>query len=494
MIIVVNPSGSAGHSFKGLQAYCAHDAGSSDSSERVAWSSTRNIEAPPEQAWKVMAATASMADELKAEAGVRAGRKTKHGPVMHLVMSYTDGEPTDRKSVERDVDQMLSKLGADPAKMRGKSKPSRKQFANEHQVQMWAHEDTDAFHVHVSINTVHPEHGIRLPTSNNYRKLQRWALAYSKEKGTDHLTPAREENVETRKQGEYVKHPNRKNRKAFEEARALEAVTGSKERAALILKEQKKKDKAVFDAGRALKIRHREDLKQIEQRYLDSIKKAAKLRKAELNRAKSDVREKYRPVWRELSDKQAHELETFMALEKSFFGRTKNILSVMRSKGADEKSHLARAFRIISNRNERRAYLEKAQLRERQAVQLQVNSELIEAKERGAKQESKRLAANRKAFREDVANLRSKHFEEKKKHGSSWKQRNLDRYNVLKSVVRNRDGLNLQASFDEASKTNADRDEIDGLIEEFGLNVESSSEHHNQSAFENVSKPLILKR
>jgi len=43
MIVVINPSGAAGHSFKGLHAYCAHDAGNAQTTERVDWMETRNL-------------------------------------------------------------------------------------------------------------------------------------------------------------------------------------------------------------------------------------------------------------------------------------------------------------------------------------------------------------------------------------------------------------------------------------------------------------------
>ena len=143
MIVVINPSGSAGRSFKGLHAYCAHDPDRADTSERVEWMDTRNIAAnDPEQAWKVMVATAGAQNELKRAAGVRAGRTSKDGAVMHVIMSFHEDEPSDPASMKEAADDFLSKFGVDPAKMRGKSKPSRRQFADEHQVIMYAHRDT----------------------------------------------------------------------------------------------------------------------------------------------------------------------------------------------------------------------------------------------------------------------------------------------------------------------------------------------------------------
>ena len=70
MIVVINPSGSAGQSFKGLHAYCAHDQDRANTSERVDWIETRNVAAnDPAQAWKIMAATARAQNDIKRAAG-----------------------------------------------------------------------------------------------------------------------------------------------------------------------------------------------------------------------------------------------------------------------------------------------------------------------------------------------------------------------------------------------------------------------------------------
>lgn len=477
MIIVVNPSGAPGHSFKGLAAYCSHDAATSDSSERVAWTSTRNIEVEPEQAWRVMSATANMADTLKAEAGVQAGRKTKLGPVMHLVVSFVDGEPTDQKSVERQIDSMLGKLGVDPSEMRSKNKPKRRQFASEHQVQMWAHEDTGSFHVHLSINTVHPEHGIRLPSSNNYRKLQRWALAYSKAHGTDHHTPAREENVQARRQGEYVKHPDRPHRKAFEEQRLLTSSLGSEERAKVILKEQKAKDRAVYETGRALKQSLASERQDIEVRYLKAIAQSARLRRRDDNRAKADIREQFRPVWRELADKQVHETEIFETLEKTLFGRTKNILKAVQETGLDKDSNLARAFRVISSSDSRRDRLERSQARERGAVQAQVDQALADSVRSSRAMDEERCSDSRTEFRFAMEAFRSRREKALSDHGAAWRQRNLERRAVLKAANSIAGEVSsVRLAFNDVKSTRASYEaEVHSIIEEFGLEFDRAA-------------------
>ena len=59
-----------GTSFKGAGLYYLHDK-KADTSERVAWTQTRNLQTDnPDMALRVMAATAMDKDRLKAQAGV----------------------------------------------------------------------------------------------------------------------------------------------------------------------------------------------------------------------------------------------------------------------------------------------------------------------------------------------------------------------------------------------------------------------------------------
>lgn len=55
-----------GTSFKGTAAYLLHDEGQAQTSDRVLWTDTRNLATDnPDQAWRVMAATAMDSDRLK---------------------------------------------------------------------------------------------------------------------------------------------------------------------------------------------------------------------------------------------------------------------------------------------------------------------------------------------------------------------------------------------------------------------------------------------
>ena len=387
----------------------------------------RNIAAnDPNQAWKVMAATAGAQNELKRAAGVRAGRSSKDGAVMHVVMSFDKDEPTDPEAMQAAADGFLSTLGTDPAKMRGKSKPSRRQFADEHQVVMYAHRDTDNAHLHLMINTVHPEHGVKLPTSNNQLKAQKWALEYSKKHGTDHKTPAREENAEMRADGEYVKGERRKSRNMYELEKALEQAGNDNERTKAALDAERKKDAQLAQRGRSLA--------QLQARARNALAEGHRARKATLarqlqrdtNKAKSDVRERFRPEWRELRRHQEAERQTFEALEETFFGRASNMAKTMRLSsqdiGGDKTGIINRAFRILTNAGERKAYFEQAQERARKAVQCRQASELSDATKTLKAAQRAKLAESRSVFEAERADLAKKQEIERDQLREAWKK------------------------------------------------------------------------
>jgi len=52
----------------------------------------------------------------------------------------------------------------------------------EHQALLVAHEDKSHAHVHVMLNVVHPETGLRLNDDFERRRAQAWALEYERGK------------------------------------------------------------------------------------------------------------------------------------------------------------------------------------------------------------------------------------------------------------------------------------------------------------------------
>ncbi len=443
MNVVINPTGGKpGQSFKGLHAYCAHDQDQAQTSERVDWIETRNIGvSDPAQAWKVMVATAQAQNQLKQAAGVRAGRTAKNGAVMHVVLCFDKDEPRDLESMQEAADEFLSGFGVDPAKMRGKSKPKRRQFANEHQVMMYAHSDTDNHHLHLMINRVHPQTGVNLPSNQDHIKASDWALKYSKRHGTDHKTPARAENQAARKKGEYVKGTRRKSRNIYEQEKALQAASNDNDKLQTISDQQRKKDAALSLKGRNLKILQAQDWHNLIETHKSRKAAIGRFFQTQVNKAKAAVHEEFRPLRRKLSALQKSERQTFEELENSFFGKAGNIVKTARLSAdlmrQDKTGIITRSFRILTNAGARKAYFEKAQARAQKALESQQSDKLETVIQDKKKEHSDRLQHSRMVFKVERKDLDNRQIVKQAQLKEDWKDRAVQRAAIYKKYIEN---------------------------------------------------------
>lgn len=439
MIVVVNPSSKAGHSFKGLHAYCSHDQKRAQTSERVDWISTRNVAVEdPDQAWKVMAATAYAQNQLKQSNGIRAGQAPKHGAVMHVVMSFDKDEPTSPEAMQAAADALLSSLGADPAKMRAKNKPTRRQFADEHQAIMYAHSDTDNTHLHLMINRVHPQTGVVLPTNNDHNKAQAWALKYSKQHGTDKKTPARAENDEMRKDGEYVKADKRKTRNAYEQDQKNREAANDNKRLRSVLDEQRAKDADLQQRGRDLAKRKADDLAKLVAEHKERQAEVGRQLQTNINKSKAQARELYRPLHRELKEQQAAERQTFESLESSFFGRAANSFKTafasMQDIGGHRRGFNLKTFKSATDAGTRKEYFDKAQERARRALELEQQRNVAQAAEQHKRTQQAAMAENRARLETERQALKQRQAEEENRLQQEWKARGAERQQAIDAV------------------------------------------------------------
>jgi hypothetical protein len=345
--------------------------------------------------------------------------------------------------------------------MRGKSKPKRRQFADEHQVMMYAHTDTDHTHLHLMINTVHPEHGVKLPTSNNFAKAQKWAEDFSKRHGTDHKTPAREENREMREAGEYVKGERRKSRNIYELEQALAEADNDNDQLKAALDQERKKDAALALRGR--------NMTTMQGRARDSLVEGHKSRKAALarqlqrgvNKAKAEVREAFRPEWRKLRRDQHSERQTFEALETSFFGRVGNAAKTVRLSaqdvGGERTGIISRTFRILTNAGERKAYFEAAQERARKAVQREQADRVAEVAKALKEAHAAKMADNRAVFAAERDELAKSQQAEREQLKAAWKERTVERAAAMDEIAAKAEASKkVQAAHAAARKRESD--------------------------------------
>lgn len=158
---------SSGSSFKGCADYLTHDIDRAKTAERVAWTHTLNLAnddvncAVNEMVW-----TARDAELLKQEAGIRAGGRATENPVKHLSLNWAPDETPTREHMVETTEDFL-----------------RHMKWQEHQAIIVAHDDKSYSHVHVLLNVIHPETGLRLNDDFEQRKAQAWGLEYEKEHG-----------------------------------------------------------------------------------------------------------------------------------------------------------------------------------------------------------------------------------------------------------------------------------------------------------------------
>jgi len=171
MIIKFNKPG---QSFKGLADYLTHDAEDRETDARVAFTQTFNLahDHVP-SAIHEMYTTWMNAETLKTDAGIRAGGRKTEKPVKHVSLSWHPSEKPDKGEMISAALSFLEHMG----------------WAA-HQTVLVAHDDKPHAHVHLVVNAIHPETGLKLDVSHEKRRAQEWGREYEKSRGPE-LCPQR---------------------------------------------------------------------------------------------------------------------------------------------------------------------------------------------------------------------------------------------------------------------------------------------------------------
>ena len=406
-----------GSSFKGAAAYLLHDKGRAQSAERVAWVQTRNLATDDaEIGWRIMAATAMDQARLKAEAGIKAtGRKSdKH--VMHVSLSWhaDEAHTLNRDEMMRAANGALRALGAD-----------------DRQAMIIAHSDEKHPHLHLLINRVSPEDGRHLSSSKEKLKLSDWALKYEKERGHI-LCEERAINAEARKRGEYTRAEKDQPRHIFEtEVEARAAANDNKSRADQLREHERSKDAALSKRSREMHARHQHEWDALHGAH--SRRKAETEQAAEIDqgKAKAEVRDEYRPLWRDTYRKQQDDMKSFETRESDFLGRVQNTLDAvslrLRVLEGTKGEAIGGAFRALASSGARREAVELAHEREKAAIERQQRAqEALRAQEvEKARQAAQRSNAAR--FEAERGALILAHAADQAKNQAEWRKRTAER-------------------------------------------------------------------
>ena len=168
-----------GTSFKAASAYLFHDKNHAATSERVSWVQSINLWSQhPDEAWFEMLSTWNDRHALKQAAGVKATGRDNTQPVLHFSLAWHEKDAPSREEMQKAALGALKALGL-----------------QEHQALMVAHRDEPHPHLHLLVNTVHPETGKTAKMTNSKLALSRWAEAHEREHGQQHCPERRRNNT-----------------------------------------------------------------------------------------------------------------------------------------------------------------------------------------------------------------------------------------------------------------------------------------------------------
>ncbi|MDX2265900.1 MAG: relaxase/mobilization nuclease domain-containing protein [Hyphomicrobiales bacterium] len=155
-----------GSSFKGVCGYILHDQGQK-TRNRVDWVMTQHLgDIAPDDAWSAMRDTWRDRTALKIMAGVPTTGRDNKTPVLHYTLAWHASDKPSPEHMQKTALESLKVLGL-----------------AEHQAVIAAHNDKGHLHVHVVVNTVHPETGKTSQLKYSKEKFSKWAEAYEREHG-----------------------------------------------------------------------------------------------------------------------------------------------------------------------------------------------------------------------------------------------------------------------------------------------------------------------
>ena len=246
----------------------------------------RNLASAPEWAWHEMYETWANQAQLKEAAGHDARGRKNLRPVLHYTLSWAASEKPTPEHMQQTALASLNALGL-----------------LEHEALIAAHSDKQHLHVHIVVNTVHPQTGLTAPMKFTKLQLSKWAEAYEREHGI-HCEERIKNNEERRRQADA------RSRDAGEILSAASGRGTTKAKPYVPVKHRATgrhhwlDRKEIIERLKSMRAPLEDELKaargatwdrhQAERNELDARSEAA------VDHAREHMKEQYRPKWREL--------------------------------------------------------------------------------------------------------------------------------------------------------------------------------------------------
>lgn len=401
-----------GRSFSGAANYLLHDKDRATSSDRVAWTSTRNLATTnPHAAWRVMAATAMDQERLKQVAGVKnTGRKSADS-VLHMTLSW---HPEEAEGLNKD-EMMRAALGA-----------IRAIGAEDRQALFVSHDDEPQPHVHILINRVSPTDGRMLPSSKEKLNLSRWAQGYEQERG-EVLCEQRVINNAARDRDEYTRGEPGKPRHIFE----LEATNDNAPGADKTKAEQKQLDLALARKTRELRQRHAEQLAELVAAHRTKRAQIQEQSRRDQLAARDRVRTEFRPRWEQRFHEYQAEFRAFEQREEQLLGRVGNALrsidfgAIFTSKG--RRTAVLEAYNAVSSSGGRLEAFKRSQIARDRALEREQRATEAGAMAKVKIDATRQLTEQRSRFKAERSSLNLRQGLERAGSRAEWQTRGQQR-------------------------------------------------------------------
>lgn len=408
-----------GKSFKGLAAYLLHDPQRAVTAARVGWVQSFNLDdADPDRAWRLMAATAKSADQLKEAAGVRVGKPAKN-TAYHFALTFN---PEDNAS---EAVQRAAAIGA------------LKALGLEHyQALAICHTDSAAPHVHVMVNLISPENGVSAasvqpdgraaPLSYSRKKFSQFAQAFEREHGLT-ITEGRLENANKRAQGEKV-DARREPRNVYEQKKQETRDP----RRDFTRRQFEDQARDLTAAGKEMHERHGTEWDALKASYGSEKKALDADHKKVVPSLIATIKERHKPRWGSMFKRQRDEMRAFDRADRSAIGFIWHAAAVFKERAiaGDALGGFVAAF----SQENRRAIVQRKHDRERaklgQQIRDQISREIQQAK---SAQQSERNVA-RLRYLKACEELKAAQAEARVAQRERWKDHNTRRNAALANV------------------------------------------------------------
>ena len=392
-----------GRSFKGLAAYLLHDPEKARTAERVGWSESINLmDAPPDRAWKLMAATAQSADALKEAAGQRRGGAKNTKPVYHFALTWPEADSPSPDLQRRAVRESLQALGM-----------------QEHQALAVQHVDGKP-HVHVVVNLIHPENGTSPKLSYTQKKLRSWANKFEQTHGLQ-ITEGSRINEQKRQQGEQV-DAHRKPRNVWER----EQREGQDRRTAWLREQENDLARTLQRENEAMRQRHKAEWTAAKESYHDRKGGLLAERDREIKAAIEDTKQRYKAQWAQEFRQGRERLAAFEKSEKSALSRIANAAGTFWRARNEGKDMVGSVFAAASQA-ERRATIEAANAKRKNALSAQQRQDTAEAIAQIKRSYGVELDACRVDFLKECDALKISQNTQQDEQRQKWKDYNARR-------------------------------------------------------------------